>query len=347
MCSLTIAHLYPNLLNLYGDTGNVECLVQRCRWRGIRVSVVPIGVGELALRSSRPPAGGRRSEVGWRGIGVEVVEVGVGSDPASVDIIISGGGADLGQTIVAKDLQKKKAWLQELADSGVVGLFVCGAYQLLGKYYQAADGSRLEGVGIFDMYTQHFGNDKPRCVGNVVVEVPALRLKREIGSDPLKDNESLRDSALAGQNGVRPYVVGFENHGGRTYLNQSRSAGSQGLTLDSRREINPGTVPLGKVTKGWGNNGEDGTEGAVYKNFFGTYLHGPVLPKNPHLADLLIGLALERKYGSREDRVGPLGKRRVPGEPGPSRAKWGPTLLEPLDDELEWAAHKRARKTKQ
>lgn len=232
--SLTIVHLYPHLLNLYGDRGNVECLVRRCEWRDITVKVVPVGPGTTL--------------------------------PSKVDLVTAGGGADVGQTLVVRDLPAKKVWLNELAHSGVVGLFVCGAYQLLGQYYQAADGSRLEGVGIFDVYTQHFGKEKPRCVGNVVVRYNSGLL------------EKLRDSPRKRTIPSFPSLVGFENHGGRTYLGE-------------------GAKPLGKVIKGCGNNGEDKTEGIVFNNFLGTYLHGPVLAKNPVFADHLIQLALKNKYG--------------------------------------------------
>lgn len=238
--SLTITHLYPKLLNLYGDTGNIECLVQRCRWRGIRARVQNVTPN---------------SEV-----------------PQSTDIVFAGGGADLGQSVVSKDLQERKIWLKELADSGCAGLFICGTYQLLGNYYQSADGSKLEGISIFDAYTKHFGTDKPRCVGDITV--------KQTKTLKLQTNHNL---------------VGFENHGGRTYLGEKAQ-------------------PLGKVIKGYGNNGEDKTEGAIYNNFFGTYLHGPILPKNPHFADYLIKLALEEKY---EEKI----------------------ELERLEDILAWSTH--------
>jgi CobQ-like glutamine amidotransferase family enzyme len=145
-------------------------------------------------------------------------------------------------------------------------LAVCGGYQLLARYYQPAEGRRLDGVGIFDAWTVHKGKAIARCVGNV-----ALRWN---------------DSTL----------VGFENHGGRTYLD-------------------PGAQPLGRVLAGHGNNDEDGFEGCVYRNTYGTYLHGSLLPKNPHLADHLLQLALDRRYGA------------------------GAAPLAPLDDGLEWQAH--------
>ena len=130
-------------------------------------------------------------------------------------------------------------------------MFICGSYQLFGHYYKAADESILRGLGIFRLHTEHFGNHKPRCIGNVCVE------------STLNLNDGTYGNVL----------VGFENHGGRTYLD-------------------PGVQPFGRVVSGFGNNGEDFTEGVVYKNGIGTYLHGPILSKNPHLADYLLKKSL-------------------------------------------------------
>jgi len=223
---LTIGHLYPDLMNLYSDCGNIICLVRRCQWRGIEV---------------------------------EVKEV-------SPDILFMGGGQDRQQKIVAEDFKKGRGEeIKEFIENGGVGLFICGAYQLMGKFYRPAEGPDLEGLGVFDIETYHFGKKKPRCIGNIVVDWQGKTL------------------------------VGFENHGGRTYLGDK-------------------VKTLGKVLYGHGNNSEDGTEGAVYKNAFGTYLHGALLPKNPHLADHLIELTLKNKYGP-------------------------DVKLPPLDDTLEWQAH--------
>ena len=163
--------------------------------------------------------------------------------------------------------------------SGGVGLFVCGGYQLLGKYYRPYKGKDIKGLDIFDLHTRHFGLDKKRLVGNVTIDIEGI--------------EFLKGKKL----------VGFENHGGRTYLEQN---------------INM----LGKIKTGSGNNNEDSTEGAVMHNCIGTYLHGPLLSKNPHLADYLIMTALERRYKKEVD-------------------------LEPLDDDLEWETHKNAIKLHQ
>lgn len=204
----------------------------------------------------------------WRDIGVQVKNLDFGShqeDYESCDLIFGGGAQDRQQAIVIKDLLGKKNILRKMFENGIPGLFVCGAPQLLGHYYMTGDGQKLPGLGIFDMVSRHFGKDKPRCIGNLVADT--------------KWGE----------------IVGFENHGGRTYLGK-------------------GVQPFAKVVKGYGNNGEDRTEGAVYKNCLATYSHGPFLPKNSHIADWLIKTALEVKYEKEIE-------------------------LKPLDDTLEWQAH--------
>ncbi len=237
---LTICHLYPDLMNLYGDRGNVITLTRRCEWRGIKVSLLAVGLGEKA-------------------------------DFGSFDILFMGGGQDKEQKLICDDFQGVKGEaLAEAVEDGVAMLAICGAYQLLGRFYETGAGDRLPGIGLLDVETRA---GKKRMIGNVVVT-----------------------SALDG--GRVRTLVGFENHSGRTYLG-------------------PRVKPLGKVCIGYGNNGEDGQEGAVYRNVVGTYLHGSVLPKNPWLADWLIARALARRYGS--------------GTP-----------LPPLDDTVERAAHDAA-----
>jgi CobQ-like glutamine amidotransferase family enzyme len=219
----------------------------------------------------------------WRGIDLEVRRIGIG-DPLEIgdlDLIFMGGGQDGDQRLMADDLfTLKAAPLRTALDEGMPMLAVCGGYQLFGHYYQPADGPRLPGLGLFDLHTVHRGASVPRLIGNVVVEW-----------------QSFGDAAGASPNAAAPArrtLVGFENHGGRTYLG-------------------PGAQPLGRVRSGCGNNGEDGFEGAVVRNAFGTYLHGSLLPKNPHFADHLLQIALARRY---------------PGE-----------VLAPLPDHLEWRAH--------
>ena len=226
---ISIAHLYPKLLNLYGDMGNVITLKKRCQWRGIEVDFEEVNSGDKIKEH---------------------------------DLYFIGGGQDKQQEEVKDELLSNKSELQAQSKAGAVFLGICGGYQLFGHYYQPHDKDKLEGISIMDAYTVA-GNK--RFIGNVTVK-----------TDFLTPNT----------------LVGFENHSGLTYL--------QG-----------GTKPLGI---GNGNNGKDGFEGGRYKNVFGTYLHGSLLPKNPHFADYLIELALEKRYGEK-------------------------VKLEPLDDNIELAAH--------
>jgi CobQ-like glutamine amidotransferase family enzyme len=242
---LTIGYLFPELMNIYGDHGNVTVLIKRCSWRGIAVDVDELGPGD-------------RIESGKH------------------DIFFMGGGQDREQVLVCRDLLEVKGEaIKREIDGGAAALVICGGYQLFGKFYRPFDSEELPGINVFDAHT--VAGDK-RFIGNVVV------------SARLADGHET--------------VVGFENHSGKTYLGEN-------------------CEPLGKVTVGYGNNGEDHTEGAVYRGAVGTYLHGSLLPKNPGIADFLIGKALERRGGARE--------------------------LRPLDDALELRAHRaavlRAKKT--
>ncbi len=183
------------------------------------------------------------------------------ADIHKVDVLVGGGAQDRQQEIVMRDLRGAKAEaLREKIEAGMPGVFTCGSPQLLGHYYEPALGQRIEGLGLLDMVSKHPGFDARRCIGNVVFEVSASRLAGDL--------EKMLNSP--------PVVIGFENHGGRTYLGN--------------------VEPLGRVLKGYGNNGEDGTEGAFYRNAIATYSHGPLLPKNPFLADWLIQTALTEKY---------------------------------------------------
>ena len=228
---ITIAHLYPDLLNLYGDRGNIITLRRRLQLRGIEAQV-----NEYELRDD--------------------------IDFAAADIIFIGGGSDREQKLVCSRLRDFRNEIADFAESGGSILAVCGGYQLLGKYYKLDD-ETIAGTELLDIYTEQ----KPgRLIGNIVL-----------------DSEIISST-----------VVGFENHGGRTYTGNYAT--------------------LGTVKYGSGNNAEDGKEGVVYKNVIGTYLHGPLLPKNPKLADYIISNALERKYGKK-------------------------IALSPLDDEAENKAH--------
>lgn len=213
---INIVHLYPELLNLYGDRGNVIVLKKRCEWRGISADIIPFSIDrEFDLKEA--------------------------------DIIFLGGGSDKAQSTMYAHFLNYKDVLKEQIEKGTVVLAICGGYQLLGKAYIDAQGKEMEGLGVFDYYTK---SEDGRLIGNIIIE-------NNLGIKPLT-------------------VVGFENHGGRTYHNYH---------------------PFGTVVKGYGNNGKDHSEGIVYKNCIGTYLHGPLLSKNPHIADYLIAKALKRKYG--------------------------------------------------
>ncbi len=217
--TLRICHLYPDLLNLYGDRGNIIVLTQRARWRGIAVTVTEAGMGDRI-------------------------------SPDAADLFFIGGGEDRQQRIASQDLiGVKRGPLEEAVEDGAVVLAVCGGYQLAGRFYRPAEGEDLPGVGLLDLWTEHPGPGARRLIGNLVVQVEG------------------EDAPL----------VGFENHGGRTHLG-------------------PGARPLGRVIAGFGNNGVDGWEGAVSRRVYGTYLHGPLLPKNPTFADRLIREALSRRY---------------------------------------------------
>ncbi|MBI4098361.1 MAG: cobalamin biosynthesis protein CobQ, partial [Candidatus Levybacteria bacterium] len=238
--SLVIGWLYPELMNIYGDRGNIICLVKRCEWRGITTDVKYLDPGFSD------------------------------NDLKSCDFLLMGGAQDRQQTIVNEDLKKHHKTLAEMIDNGVPGLYVCGGFQFLGNYYKEADGTMIDGLGIFDLYTENPGPTAPRLIGNIAVEIQDSGFK-------IQENEKNHKSSIINHKSI---IVGFENHGGRTILG-------------------PNIEPFGKVLKGHGNN-KDGTEGAKYKNSFGTYMHGPILPKNPHFADHLLRLALEKKYGSIE-----------------------------------------------
>ncbi|MEL6496636.1 MAG: type 1 glutamine amidotransferase, partial [Cyanobacteria bacterium J06623_7] len=204
----------------------------------------------------------RRSQ--WRGIEVEILPLKRETSAAEfegVDLIVGGGAQDRQQEIVMRDLQgAKAAALKTQLDSGTPGVFTCGSPQLLGHYYEPGEGKRIEGLGLLDMVSQHPGIEAQRCIGNLVFEITANPLAQE----------------LTAMTGSKPIAIGFENHGGRTYLQDVQ--------------------PLGKVIKGYGNNGEDQTAGAFYQNAIATYSHGPLLPKNQFIADWLIKKALQRKY---------------------------------------------------
>ncbi len=210
---ITIGHLYPDLLNLYGDRGNIQCMKMRLEWRGYETEVIEYNLGDSV-------------------------------DFTKTDIVLLGGGSDREQMIVCQKLALIQKDFKDYVEDGGVVIAVCGGYQLLGHQYSTPDGD-MEGLHLVNLTTKQ---GSPRLISNIVLENP-----------------------------IFPYpVTGFENHGGRTYLGD-------------------GVQCFGKVKFGYGNNGEDGQEGVLYKHVVGTYLHGPLLPKNPHVCDYLLKNALERK----------------------------------------------------
>jgi CobQ-like glutamine amidotransferase family enzyme len=212
---ITIVWVYPTLLSIYADRGNVRVLEQRCAWRGIEHRVEPLALGDDL-------------------------------DPADADIILLGGGQDRDQVRVAPELIRQAPRISEAIADGACLLAVCGGYQLLGHRYRGHQGDEIPGTGLVDLET--VAGDT-RLIGNVLVDCGAGRT-----------------------------MVGFENHAGRTWLGA-------------------GVQPLGRVIAGAGNNGEDRTEGCRAERIVGTYVHGPLLPKNPWIADELIGHALARRGG--------------------------------------------------
>ncbi len=233
MKELKILYLYPDMLELYGDYGNIQVLRYRLEKRGFQCIIDKYSIGDEM------------------------------PDFKNYDIIFAGGGADNEQSILSEDLIKYKDELKEAEDEGVFFLLICGAYQLFGKYYKGVEGNIIPGLEIFPYYTEAIADRKKRCIGNIVLDVNL--------------------------NGKETKVIGFENHGGQTY------------------NI---TTPFGKVLFGNGNKFGDTQEGFFKTNVIATYLHGPLLSKNPELTDYIIKYCLDRKY---DENI----------------------TLEPLNDELE------------
>jgi CobQ-like glutamine amidotransferase family enzyme len=237
---LRVCALYPDLMNIYADRGNLLMLQRRCAWRGIGLQIADVGLGERI-------------------------------DPAAHDLFYLGGGQDRDQALCAHDLvETKRDALHEAAATGGLVLGICGGFQLLGHAYELGD-EEIPGLGLVDLRTVRV--DSHRLVGNVAIEV-------EMDDDPTRPGPRV--------------LAGFENHGGRTHLG-------------------PGEQPLGRVLRGHGNTGESGFEGVRRDGVIGTYLHGPLLPKNAWFADWLI-------------------------------ARCTGAVLDPLDDALEDAAHAEARR---
>ena len=219
MKEIKILYLYPDMLELYGDYGNIQVLRYRLEKRGFQCIIDKYSIGDEM------------------------------PDFKNYDIIFAGGGADNEQSILSEDLIKYKDELKEAEDEGVFFLLICGAYQLFGKYYKGVEGNIIPGLEIFPYYTEAIADRKKRCIGNIVLDVNL--------------------------NGKETKVIGFENHGGQTY------------------NI---TTPFGKVLFGNGNKFGDTQEGFFKTNVIATYLHGPLLSKNPELTDYIIKYCLDRKY---------------------------------------------------
>ena len=219
MKELKILYLYPDMLELYGDYGNIQVLKYRLESRGYSCVIDRYSLEDIA------------------------------PDFTKYDLVFAGGGADIEQNILSNDLIKYKENIKQAINEGVFFLLICGAYQLFGKYYKDVEGNIINGLEIFPYYTEAIEDRKKRCIGNIVIDVNL--------------------------NGNSSKVIGFENHGGQTFDISS---------------------PFGKVLVGNGNKFNDEFEGFFQKNIIATYLHGPLLAKNPELADYIIKYCLDRKY---------------------------------------------------
>jgi hypothetical protein len=227
---LNILWMYHDLMDLYGDKGNIQVLRTRAEKRGIDVTVDTCGIGELR-------------------------------NPEDFDLFFLGGGADREQNLIYEDLLYRREGIEKAMESGTAFLLICGGYQMFGKYYKDQDGHTVDGLGFFDYYTE--ASDRAnRCIGNIAVEIR--------------------------MDGEHVIGIGFENHGGQT------------------RNVE---TPFAKVLQGHGNEYRSQAEGFMNDQVVATYMHGPFLPKNPVIADLILKRALKRNYGAVE--------------------------LEPLDDTLE------------
>lgn len=215
MSEIKILHMYADMLDLYGDSGNMEIISYRCRMRGIECNIDKYSIDMPA------------------------------PDFLQYDMIYIGGGADLEQQHIANDLLSCREGIEKAYKNGTFLFLICGGYQLMGKYYRDADGNEIPGLGLFDYYTVAPSSRRKRCIGNIVVST-------DITGKEIK-------------------IVGFENHGGQT------------------QDIK---TPLGKVLYGNGNVSKGESEGYFEKNVIATYMHGPMLSKNPEIADYMISYCL-------------------------------------------------------
>lgn len=216
MIELNVCHLYGDLLNTYGDNGNLLMLKHRAKKRGINFNI-------------------------------EIVSLNDTFDADKYDLVFFGGGQDFEQRIVSKDIQAKKEAITEYIENDGVTVGICGGFQLLGHYYVDAAGNRINGIGALNHYT--LNQDDNRFIGDIVIK-----------------NDEFGET-----------YKGFENHNGRTFLGE-------------------GVKPLGVVEIGYGNNGEDKTEGAHYKQTYCSYFHGPLLVRNTTLTDRILKEAVKKRF---------------------------------------------------
>lgn len=234
MQEIKLLYLYPDIMELYGDYGNIQVLKYRCEKRDIKLTIDKYSIGDDS------------------------------PDFKSYDIVFAGGGADNEQSILSDDLMRHKEGIKEAVQSGTFFLLICGAYQLFGKYYKGVEGNIIPGLEVFDYHTEAQPDRRKRCIGNIITK-----------------------ATLDGEN---TEVIGFENHGGQTF------------------NVN---TPFGKVIVGNGNKFEDKEEGYFQKNVIATYLHGPLLSKNPKVADYIIKYCLERKLSEEEKNSGKIELKKL------------------------------------
>ena len=249
MKELKLLYLYPDMLEIYGDYGNIQVLKYRMEKRGIKLIVDRYSIGDKA------------------------------PDFTSYDIVFAGGGADNEQSILSTDLIKYKENIKEAVKNKVFFLLICGSYQLFGKYYKGVEGNVIPGLEVFNYYTVAEPDRKKRCIGNIVLDVKLNNFTKNnnIQEEKVEENNEKNNKEEKNKD-TEIKVIGFENHGGQTF------------DVDA---------PFGKVLYGNGNKFGDSEEGFFKENVIATYLHEPLLSKNPVLADYIISYCLERKYNEK------------------------------------------------
>ena len=293
---LRLVHFYPDLLNLYGDYGNILAIQRRAEWRGIEVSITNIDLN-----------------------------TDTNLDIKQFDIAFMGGGQDRQQVRVADDFLARKEKINEAVDDGLVILAICGGYQLLGKSYESSEAEQIPGLGILNVetraQTRKSKEKQQRLIGNLSAKLlKPLKIQEYLQAS--LDQDTYKNSIYSCET-----LVGFENHSGETYILCDSYTENQNKELptnkDNSSKISENSFEqiqaLAEVLQGKGNNLEDKQEGVLYKNIFGTYLHGSLLPKNPHLVDELIFRALDRR-----------------------NVQLSPEEWLSIDDRLETQAHRKA-----